>query len=340
MNSRGKAIVAIFLIVTLLLATLFAFHAVDERAVTDSHSAGANTTSDFALQRDAKPSAGVASPGVDSNRSADEVPPPTEIADEKMVNPPETTGGNMIEVPTFDSMADPTDGVHHQRVAAQCWGLRGSAPLDFVVTLDRETHTSGEASAMITASRESRGYATMFQSSAAESVRGKRVEFSVDLRTRGATRGANLLLRAEDEHGITVAFDNMWMSYGAERRPDQLINRGVTGDSDWSTQHVVVEIPDSARVVTYGVSLDGGGKAWIDNARIEVVTRDMAITGLAVSQWPVPPTILNTGRPTWPAVRGTWGSIWNRRRAPRPATEAQAPRFEFRSQSVRLPEDS
>jgi hypothetical protein len=148
---------------------------------------------------------------------------------------------------------------------------------------------------LISALRESNEYATMFQTSAAAPVRGKRVEFSADVRTRGATGSANLLLRAEDEYGRTVAFDNM-QTYGPDGRPDQAVNRGVTGNTEWSTQHVVVDIPDSARFITYGVSLFGGGKAWIDNARIEVVTHDMATTGLesraALNGIPVNPASL------------------------------------------------
>ncbi|HEV7607879.1 MAG TPA: hypothetical protein VGO61_11110 [Steroidobacteraceae bacterium] len=193
-----------------------------------------------------------------------------------------------VEIPPSDPVVDQEPGTRRARVAAECWGLRGDAPHDYVVTLDREVRTSGEASALISSLRNSNGYATMFQTSAAGPVRGRRVEFSVDLRTRGATRGANVLLRAEDAHGRTVAFDNMVTSYDADRRPDQLINRGITGDTEWSTQHVVVDIPDEARVITYGVSLFGAGKAWIDNARIEVVSDDLETTAIDIGHSPQP----------------------------------------------------
>jgi len=287
MNLRRKGLVALALIV-LVLAVLFVPRVFDDHVAPASPRADPSATSDIASAAIAMPSVGAPIPGADPKSSASQQSPLTGST-HKVLNPPETTGGNIIEVPAFDSAVDPATGLHNQRVAAECWGLRGSAPWDFVVTLDREMRTSGDASALISASRESAGYATMFQRASAAPVRGKRVEFSVDLRTRGATRGANLVLRAEDARGITVAFDNMWMSYGADHRPDQLLNRGVTGDTEWSTQHVVVDIPDSARVITYGVSLDGGGKVWIDNARIEAVPKDMATTALPVPQWPVPP---------------------------------------------------
>ena len=72
----------------------------------------------------------------------------------------------------------------------------------------------------------------------------------------------------------------MWLSYGAERDPGQLVNRGVTGDTDWTTHHVVLDIPDEAKVISYGVFLEGPGKVWIDDARIEVVTEEMPTTAI------------------------------------------------------------
>lgn len=182
-------------------------------------------------------------------------------------------------------------GTRRGRIPAECWGLRGSAPHDYVVTLDRNVRTSGVASALITSRRDTADrshYVTMFQTSSAAPVKGRRVEFSADIRTRGAIGGANLLLRAEDASGRTVAFDNMTASYDAERRPDRLINTGVTGDTEWSTQHVVVDIPSEAAVITYGVSFFGGGKTWIDNARVEVVSEEVPTTAVDMLQSPVP----------------------------------------------------
>jgi len=171
-------------------------------------------------------------------------------------------------------------GMRGLKIAADCWGMRGSAPLDYSVTLDREVRTNGAASALISSLRDTRGYTTLFQTSAAGALRGKRVEFSADVRTRAATGGAYLLLRAADANGDPVAFDNMTMSFGPYRTMDRPVNRAVKGDSEWSTEHVVVDIPENAAVITYGVSLEGTGKAWIDNAHLEMVSDDVETTGI------------------------------------------------------------
>jgi hypothetical protein len=105
-------------------------------------------------------------------------------------------------------------------------------------------------------------------------------------------RAANVFFRADDATGNAVAFDNMWMNYDEERTKELIINRGVNGDTGWSTQHVVLDIPKEAVAVSYGVFLDGPGKIWIDNARIEVVSEDMPTTAPA----PLPEHLAYGGR--------------------------------------------
>ena len=282
MKSRGKLLIGIISVVVLVLALVFSARGGQDGSSSASVKAGASASDDNDLTTTRVAASNVSDTisVTGSNIPVNEHTSASESRDREI-------DGAMRLV--ANSSADQKPEAQRGTVAAQCWGLRGSAPWDFAVTLDREVRTSGKASALFSARGESAGFATMFQTSVATSVRGKRVEFSVDLRTRGATQGVNLLLRAEDARGRTVAFDNMQTSYGTDRRPDQLINRGVIGDTEWSTQRVVVDIPKEAQVFTYGVSLFGGGKAWIDNARIEVVTNEVATTAIDVFHSPTPP---------------------------------------------------
>ena len=279
--------VAIISVVVLLLGILFASRAVDGPASSATAEAAEVSANDSDSTRAAAPATGAAAVAA-SNLPSGQQTPTVAGASGDSVSPTEVRAVAATATPTADS-SDDKPKTRPGNVEAECWGLRGSAPWDYVVTLDRNIRTSGSASALISAQRESGGYATMFQTSSATPVRGRRVEFSADIRTRGATEGANLLLRAEDASGKTVAFDNMQSSYGADRRSDRFVNRGVMGNAEWSTQRVVVDIPESARVITYGVSLFGEGKAWIDNARIEVVTTDTATTAIDVLKSSRPP---------------------------------------------------
>jgi hypothetical protein len=286
---RGKTLVAIISVIVLLLA-LFAFQAFENPASSGLAAAGpsAAKAEDAELMQLAKPLAKEADTAIAANLSANERSPSridsgAQSSGAGDIQAVEAATGQPAAAP--DEKPQPRSGT----VAAECWSLRGSAPWDYVVTLDREVRTSGKSSALISALRDSGGYATMFQTSAATPVRGKRVRFSADIRTQDAADGANLLLRAEDAGGKTVAFDNMQSSFGADRRADRLYNRGVMGTTEFSRQQVVVDIPDSSRVITYGVSLFGGGKIWIDNASIEVVGNATPTTAIDALRSPNPP---------------------------------------------------
>jgi len=146
------------------------------------------------------------------------------------------------------------------------------------VGTDDQVRTAGQSSATISSLRDSRGIGSLYQFAAADELRGKRVEFSVDLRTAGVDRAANVFFRADDATGKAVAFDNMWMNYDEDRNRELILNRGVKGATAWSTQHVILDIPNEAVAISYGVFLDGPGKVWIDNARIEVVSEELPTT--------------------------------------------------------------
>jgi hypothetical protein len=170
-----------------------------------------------------------------------------------------------------------------RKTAMPCWGIRGTAPEDFAVEVDTGTHTAGKSSASLASIRETFGWGTLYQFADAKDFRGKRIEFSADLRTAGVRNGANLLVRADDAKGNAVAMDNMWYSSDDQNPGGPLVNRQLTGDNDWSTQRIVLNIPADAAVITYGVALDGTGKVWIDNARLQTVTGETPTTAIARS---------------------------------------------------------
>jgi len=73
-----------------------------------------------------------------------------------------------------------------------CWRLRGTAPEDFVVKVDSNLHTAGKASALLASIRDTNGWGTLYQYADAKNLRGKRIEFSADVRTEDVQREANL----------------------------------------------------------------------------------------------------------------------------------------------------
>jgi hypothetical protein len=96
-----------------------------------------------------------------------------------------------------------------RRTPVPCWGLRGTTPEDYEVVSDPNEHTAGKTSVLLSSSRNLTGWGTLYQFADAESLRGKRIEFSADLRTFGVGNTANLFVRVDDASGVPIAFDNM-----------------------------------------------------------------------------------------------------------------------------------
>ena len=94
---------------------------------------------------------------------------------------------------------------------------------------------------------------------------GKRIRLSGTIRTQGVTEGAGFWMRV-DAHDSILAFDNM-------------DNRLVKGNSDWSACQVVLDVPDWAEQITYGALLIGKGQIWMDNLLVEEVGHETALTG-------------------------------------------------------------
>jgi hypothetical protein len=86
------------------------------------------------------------------------------------------------------------------------------------------------------------------------------------VKSRGATGGAHLWLRV-DGNGGTMAFDNM-------------MNRAITGTTEWTPVSIVLDVPPDASGLALGFLVRGGGDAWVDDASLEVVGSDVPTTNM------------------------------------------------------------
>jgi hypothetical protein len=100
-----------------------------------------------------------------------------------------------------------------------------------------------------------------FQTVDATALRGNRIHFEADMRTKLANRRAGIWIRADDANGRLVAIKQALLI-----GPDHT----SSGNVDWTTVDVELDIPSEALVVSYGLTIGGTGQTWIDNARIDV----------------------------------------------------------------------
>lgn len=100
---------------------------------------------------------------------------------------------------------------------------------------------------------------SLMQSIAADDYRGRLVRISAELRSRGAERGV-LWMRVDPDGGRHLRFDNMYQ---------RKTNGPLRGDVDWVERSIVLDVPDEAVSIHYGIMLGGGGELWARNFKVE-----------------------------------------------------------------------
>ncbi|MGA7712120.1 MAG: hypothetical protein WCA81_09475 [Rhizomicrobium sp.] len=146
------------------------------------------------------------------------------------------------------------------------WQVAGSAPANYDFGTE---HTEGAAhskSAFIAAkSAKPYGYGTLMQMILPDSYRGKRLRLTARIKTANADH-AQLWMRIDGPNQKMLGFDNM------DSHP-------VTGTTGWKRYEVVLDVPESSIAIAFGIFLNGGGKMWADDFRLEPVGKDVAVTG-------------------------------------------------------------
>lgn len=146
------------------------------------------------------------------------------------------------------------------------WYVAGSKPAEYQAGVDADVQYNEHASAFLK-SRNSAvdGFGTLMQDFRATRYLGQRVRFSAYVKTEEVQNWAGLWMRV-DKSSKTVSFDNM------EDRP-------LKGTSGWRNYQVILDVPDDATGIYFGVLLTGAGSVWINNAKFEVVGSDVPATG-------------------------------------------------------------
>jgi len=100
----------------------------------------------------------------------------------------------------------------------------------------------------------------------ADPYRGRHVRFSARMKTRGVDGRATLWLRVDGPGNVEV-LDNMTAP-----------KRYLQGDNDWVEKSVVLDVPDGAVAISYGVGLHGNGEVWLDQLKLESVEQNIPVT--------------------------------------------------------------
>jgi len=87
-------------------------------------------------------------------------------------------------------------------------------------------------------------------------MRGKRLRFSIAVRTEGVEVGAGIFMVAQNAGGRSIAHEKTLLK----------------GTTPWTRQALEFTVPQAAQIFEVGVTLEGPGSVWIDSARLENIT--------------------------------------------------------------------
>jgi hypothetical protein len=167
------------------------------------------------------------------------------------------------------------------------WFQAGSHPNEYEMKVDSTVRRGeGKASATVKATASDlHGFGTLMQNAAADAYRGKRIRFSGYVKSEKVAdrtgAGAGLWLRIDGPKQELLGFDNM-------------MSRSVKGTTDWRRYEIVLDVPNTAASVAFGILLNGDGQVWMDDLNFEVVSTDVPVTGRGAT--PAPPQNLNFER--------------------------------------------
>ena len=155
-----------------------------------------------------------------------------------------------------------------QGAVPQGWHLAGSKPESYEAGTDSQAAYNDHPSAYLKSTKAvSDGFGTLMQEFTADKYAGKRLRLSAFVKSEDVKDWAGLWMRV-DKEAKSVAFDNME-------------NRSIKGTTGWQHYEVVLDVPQDATGIFFGVLLSGSGAVWLNDVKFEVVGSNVPTTGAA-----------------------------------------------------------
>ena len=108
------------------------------------------------------------------------------------------------------------------------------------------------------------GFGTLMQQISASDYLGKRVRLHAWVKSQDVEGSAGVWMRVDKEQTM-VAFDNMQ-------------HRAIKGTQPWKQCDVVLDVPNDATGIFFGILLSGSGEVWMNDVSFEVVGKEVPAT--------------------------------------------------------------
>jgi RNA polymerase sigma factor (sigma-70 family) len=146
------------------------------------------------------------------------------------------------------------------------WSCLGT---EYAYTLDSTVRHGGTYSCRIeSGGARPSGFAMLSQTIRADDYRGQRIRFSGSVKTEHLSGMATLWMRI-DKDGELLAIDTtIWQA--------------VRGTTHWQHPRIVLDVPAESKTIRFAVLVEGEGKAWVDDLKLEMVDRSVPVTNPSV----------------------------------------------------------
>ncbi len=113
---------------------------------------------------------------------------------------------------------------------------------------------------------------------------GQRLRMSAYVKSEGIEDWAGLWMRVDGPNSKqSLRFDNMQ-------------ERAIVGTTEWQKYQIILDIPEEATFIAFGVLMNGSGQIWVNNFLFEEVSQDIPSTNQAESTNRVGPINLDFAR--------------------------------------------
>lgn len=157
------------------------------------------------------------------------------------------------------------------------WILAGTAPNDYQVSVLSEKREGNNVVLLESvANPDPSKFGTLSQYCSADQYLGKRVRMTGYLKSENVKKWAGMWFRINDSLQKNIlSFDNM-------------SGRPIKNTTDWKKYEIVLDVPQEAGVMAFGVLLESSGKVWISDISFEVVDQSVPTTNMLKERAPQP----------------------------------------------------
>lgn len=138
------------------------------------------------------------------------------------------------------------------------WIKTESHPQHYEARADTTVKKSGYSSTYLKfIGNEFESYGSLMKMTGAVDYRGKRLKMSAYIRSEN-TKQAQLWMTITGKHRKGMRYDNVR-------------NHPVRESTDWQRYEIILDIPNTAESIAFGISLRNGGQVWVDDTQFQIL---------------------------------------------------------------------